>query len=89
MDSAGLRTIDTDLGSAVQVIGGRSPLRYGVRMASLEPTRKASTDAAVAANAVRVQRLQSDARRPMSVNLAETIALSHQLLQFAGAARRG
>jgi hypothetical protein len=67
----------------------RSPLRYGVGVASPEPTSKASTDAAVAAEAVRVQRLQSDARRPMSVNLAETIALSHQLLQFAGAARRG
>jgi hypothetical protein len=71
------------------MIGGHSPLRYGVRMASPEPVRKASTDAAVAAEAVRVQRLRSDAQRPMSVNLAETIALSHQLLQFAGAARRG
>jgi hypothetical protein len=71
------------------MIGGRSPLRYGVRMAPLEPARKASMDAAIAAEAVRVQRLRSDAQRPMSVNLAETIALSHQLLQFAGVARRG
>jgi len=40
------------------------------------------------ANAVRVQRLRADARRPMSVNLAETIALSHKLMRFAGAAHR-
>lgn len=37
--------------------------------------------------AVRVRRLQEDARRPISVNLAETIALSHKLMRFAGAAR--
>jgi hypothetical protein len=48
-----------------------------------------SKDAAAEAEAVRRQRLRSDARRSMSVNLAETIALSHQLLQFAGVARRG
>jgi hypothetical protein len=40
------------------------------------------------AEAVRVQRLREDARRPMSVNLAEGIALSHKLMQFTGAARR-
>lgn len=40
------------------------------------------------AEAVRIQRLREDARRPMSVNLAEGIALSHQLMQFTGAARR-
>jgi len=40
------------------------------------------------ANAIRVQRLRADARRPMSVNLAETIALSHKLMRFAGAAHR-
>lgn len=41
-----------------------------------------------AAEAVRVQRLREDARRPMSVNLLETIALSQMLMRFAGAARR-
>jgi hypothetical protein len=41
------------------------------------------------AEAIRVQRMREDARRPISVNLAETIALSHKLMQFAGAARRG
>jgi hypothetical protein len=43
----------------------------------------------VVAEAVRVQRLRQDARRPISVNLAETIALSHKLMRFAGTARRG
>ena len=41
---------------------------------------------AEAAEAVRVQRLREDARRPMNVNLAEGIALSHMLMRFAGAA---
>ncbi len=44
-------------------------------------------DAAAEAEAVRVQRLRKDAERPMSVNLAEGIALSHQLIRFTGAAR--
>ena len=63
-------------------------LRYRVSMAPAENANKAR-DAAVEAEAVRLSRLRKDAQRPMSVNLAETIALSHQLLEFAGAARRG
>ncbi len=47
---------------------------------------KLSTSA-TAAEAVRVRRLREDAKRPMSVNLAETIALSQMLMRFAGAAR--
>ena len=43
---------------------------------------------AEAAEAVRVRRLREDARRPISVNLAETIALSHALIKMAGAAQR-
>ncbi len=39
------------------------------------------------AEAVRVRRLREDARRPISVNLAEGIALSHKLMRFTGAAR--
>ena len=70
------------------MVGGRPRLRYRVRMASLEPARKAFADAAVAVEAVRVQRLRSDAQRSMSVNLAETIALSHALLKMADAAQR-
>lgn len=63
-------------------------LRYRVAMAQDGNADKAR-DAAVEAEAVRLSRLRKDAQRPMSVNLAETIALSHQLLEFAGAARRG
>lgn len=50
-------------------------------------TRNESTPAEVA-EAVRVKRLREDAKRPISVNLAETIALSHQLLKMADAAQR-
>ncbi len=39
------------------------------------------------AEAVRVRRLREDARRSISVNLAEGIALSHKLMRFTGAAR--
>jgi hypothetical protein len=38
--------------------------------------------------AVRIARLREDARRSLSENLAETIALSHKLMKFAGAARK-
>jgi hypothetical protein len=41
------------------------------------------------AEAVRVRRLREDAQRPLSVNLAETIALSHELIKMAAAANRG
>jgi hypothetical protein len=41
------------------------------------------------ADPVRARRLREDARRSMSTNLAEGIALSHKLLRFAGVARRG
>jgi hypothetical protein len=41
-----------------------------------------------AAEIVRVQRIREDARRPHSVNLAETIALSHKLMKVADAARK-
>jgi hypothetical protein len=38
--------------------------------------------------AVRRRRLREDARRPMAVNLAETIALSEFVSSFAGSAWR-
>jgi hypothetical protein len=44
--------------------------------------------AAANAEAVRVRRLREDAQRSISENLAETIALSHKLMRFAGAARQ-
>lgn len=57
-------------------------------MLSNHQTSSAPDDPAAQAEAVRLQRLRADALRPMSVNLAEGIALSLQLLQFVGAARR-
>jgi hypothetical protein len=50
--------------------------------------RDARLPPAEAAEVVRIQRLREDAQRPISVNLAEGIALSHKLMQFTGAARR-
>jgi len=45
---------------------------------------------APAANEVeRARRLREDARRPISVNLAEGIALSHKLMRFTGSALKG
>jgi len=38
--------------------------------------------------AVRIERLREDARRPMAANLAEAIKLSHKLLKLARAPRR-
>ena len=47
-----------------------------------------TTTSVANAETIRVQRLREDARRPISVNLAEGIALSHKLMRFTGAARR-
>jgi len=52
----------------------------------LMAARKQNTADQVA-EAVRNKRLREDARRPISVNLAETIALSHALIEIAAAAR--
>jgi hypothetical protein len=57
-------------------------------MESTQRVSKPLKDAAAEAEAVRVNRLREDARRPISVNLAETIALSHALLKMADAAQR-
>jgi hypothetical protein len=53
----------------------------------MEKAAAATPSAAEKAEAVRVRRLREDAKRPISVNLQETIALSHKLMRFAGAAR--
>ncbi len=50
--------------------------------------RKQDSRSAADAEAVRIQALRENARRPLSVNLAEGIALSHKLLRFTGAARK-
>lgn len=49
--------------------------------------RHESTSAEMA-EAIRVKRLREDAKRPISVNLAETIELSHALLKMADASKR-
>jgi len=43
-------------------------------MESIQRASKPSKDAAAETEAVRLGRLRKDAQRPMSVNLAETIA---------------
>ena len=45
-----------------------------------------NASAAAANEAERIRRIQEDARRPISVNLAEGIALSHKLMRFTGSA---
>lgn len=55
-------------------------------MEPIQRSGKLSKDAAAEAEAIRLNRLREDAQRPMSVNLAEGIALSHKLMQFVGSA---
>lgn len=65
-------------------------LRPSATVLAMESTLRASKpskDAAAEAEAVRLNRLREDAQRPMSVNLAEGIALSHKLMRFVGSAR--
>jgi hypothetical protein len=59
----------------------------GVSIHPVKERGKSTSPAAEKAESVRVQRLREDARRPISVNLAEGIALSHKLMRFTGAAR--
>jgi hypothetical protein len=56
-------------------------------MESIPEASKPPKNAAAEAEAVRLHRLRVDAQRPMSVNLAEGIALSHKLMRFVGSAR--
>lgn len=79
--------IRIDLGSRCSKGRRIFRLRYFVSMASIQH-REEGRDAAAEAEAVRLQRLREDAKRPMSVNLAETIALSHALLKMAASAQR-
>lgn len=62
-------------------------LRYRLVMESVQRVNKPPKDAAAEAEAVRLHRLREDAQRPISVNLAEGIALSHKLMRFVGSAR--
>lgn len=59
--------------------------------ASILPVKdRANAESPASSNAesVRVRRLREDALRPISVNLAEGIALSHKLMRFTGVARK-
>jgi len=66
---------------------GRRPSATVLAVESTKRTSKPLKDAATEAETVRLNRLREDARRPMSVNLAEGIALSHKLMRFTGSAR--
>jgi hypothetical protein len=59
------------------------PALASIRM---DRRKKSSPSPAAEAEALRVQRLREDARRSLSTNLSEGIALSHKLLRFTGAA---
>lgn len=86
-----LPAIDADLGNESRPLPDQERtilLRYRFFMTSIQPPGQTSKDPAAAAEAVRVQRLREDAKRPISVNLAETIALSHALLKMAASAQR-
>jgi hypothetical protein len=69
-------------------VRSRRPSLPCLTMEPIQPASKPSNDAAAKAAAIRVSRLREDAQRPISVNLAETIALSHALMKMADAARR-
>lgn len=73
--------------SRVTSISRPGGVRYRVPVASIQRASKTSKSAEAVAEAVRMHRLREDARRPMSVNLAEGIALSHKLMRFVGATR--
>lgn len=80
-------SIDVDLGSAAHWGRGLSRSATVLAMEPIQRASKSPKDAAAEAEAVRLNRVRDDAQRPMSVNLAEGIALSHKLMQFVGSAR--
>ena len=67
---------------------GQSAARVGARVPSVAVSKRAAAGKPIA-DPVRARRLREDAKRPMRINLAEGIALSHKLLRFVGVARRG
>jgi hypothetical protein len=76
---------------AVMRCGTLMPLVLRGRAFKLSPVVSASRNAQRAADsneAERRRRLREDAQRPLSVNLAEGIALSHKLMSFVGTARK-
>lgn len=61
---------------------------WSPKLKPVSRTPKNTQSAAERNEAERVRRLRKDARRPLSVNLVEGIALSHKLMSFAGTARK-
>lgn len=59
-----------------------------VRSGPMGSEGKRDGGAAAEAEAIRLRRLREDARRPMAVNLTETIALSHALIKTAADSKR-
>jgi len=53
----------------------------------MDPKGRPDSGPAAEAEAVRLRRLREDAKRPIAVNLAETISLSHALIKTADAAK--
>ena len=72
--------------------GSRSDSHAVLRGRSLNSTVAGAPqnpqEAAERNEAERVRRLREDAQRPLGVNLAEAIALSHGLMGFVGAASK-
>ncbi|HEV7769783.1 MAG TPA: hypothetical protein VGO66_03875 [Solirubrobacterales bacterium] len=54
----------------------------------MNQNRKPDSGPAAEAASVRRRRLREDARRPIAINLVETISLSHALIKTADAAKR-
>jgi hypothetical protein len=71
---------------------GRKSLARWARLGYDQGVEKAAENSRASAakdnEAVRVRRLREDAKRPMSVNLAEVIAWSHAVMRSAGSALR-
>ncbi len=72
-------------GGGVPWLGGRADRWPTIWIMAIPEQRSA----AAANEVVRRRRLREDARRGLSANLAETIALSHELIRMAEAAKRG
>jgi hypothetical protein len=89
-DCSRLPAIDAGLGRESRPLPNQERailFRYRVFVAAIRQASEAPRGPAAVTEAIRVQRLRDDARRPMSINLAEGIALSHKLMRFVGTAR--
>ena len=72
----------------VSTRSGGASASAAASIGAVKEHKQQGASSAADADAVRVRRLREDAQRPMSVNLAEGIALSHKLMRFTGAAQK-